>query len=207
MDNLKAIDLILEIKTPTLKENLTIIKNDLIGKNKLSIENKDELYKAALIVKKLSSQINEIVHATGIINCIQKILEDDEIIESLSLASGAEGDGIDLVTNKRIAEFKFAIWQEGNNANGMRKRQVFADCVNLLLYQTEKEKELYVTSFESVSKFLNSKKAKWKNVLSKSGNLDKKLEEYLLDKKQNFETISEIYNYSNVKIIDVTKYL
>jgi hypothetical protein len=45
-----------------------------------------------------------------------KVLDSDEIIESLSLASGADGEGIDLATNK-IAEFKFSKWQI-EKANG-----------------------------------------------------------------------------------------
>src|SRR5205085_11454138 len=100
-------------------------------------------YEAALIVKKVSAQIDEMVHATGIINCLPKILEPNETIEDLSLAAGSEGEGFDLITNKRIAEFKFARWQD-TAANGMRKRQVFADLVNLYLFETKKKKELYV---------------------------------------------------------------
>ena len=51
------------------------------------------------------------VHSTGIIKLLPKILDKNEKILGLSLAAGADGDGIDLVTSKRIAEFKFSKWQ------------------------------------------------------------------------------------------------
>src|SRR5690606_16202856 len=140
---------------------------------KARISSFDELFDAAMAVKLASAQINEIVHAVGIIKTLPIILDDDEIITNLSLASGAEGSGFDLETNKRVAEFKFAKWQDGS-ANGMRKRQVFSDLANLTILKTDKKKELYVVSYDKVIRYLNGK-ANWTNALSKSGNIKLKL--------------------------------
>ncbi len=202
METSKALKIVADFKGENLKQNLNVLRAELIGKGKNQINQPLGLYEAALEVKRLSAQIDEMLHASGIIKCLPLILDDDEVIENLSLASGADGEGIDLVTDKRIAEFKFSKWQEGK-ANGMRKRQVFADLVQLYLNPSKKKKELYVLSYDMVFKFVQSKKAMNKNVLSKSGGLDKRLETHLL--KNNIVAIylNDIYSISNVKIIDI----
>lgn len=206
MEASKALKTIAKFKGENLKQNLNVLRADLIGKSKNQITQPLGLYEAALEVKKLSAQIDEMVHASGIIKCLPIILEKGEIVEGLSLASGADGERIDLVTNKRIAEFKFSKWQVGK-ANGMRKRQVFSDLVQLYLNPTKKRKELYVLSYDMVFRFVQSKKAMIKNVLSKSGGLDKKIAAHLL--RNNIEAVylNDIYNISNVKIIDINTIL
>lgn len=202
----KAIKIVSEFKGNNLRTKLGEIKKDLIGKIKTEISADKELFEAALVVKKMSSQIDEIVHATGIINCLPNLLEENEVIESLSLASGAEGEGIDLVTNLRIAEFKFSQWQS-DAANGTRKRQVFADCVNLFLFESLKKKELYVIGAETIQKFFQSKRASWRKVLSKSGGLDKRLEEYLMEHRIEGENLNDIFSISQVKVFEIKEFL
>lgn len=206
MKTVQALKHIAEFKGSNLKAKLSEIKHDLIGKTKNEISEQKNLYEAALIVKKVSAQIDEMVHATGIINCLPKILEANEIIEDLSLAAGSEGEGFDLVTNKRIAEFKFARWQD-TAANGMRKRQVFSDLVNLYLFPTEKKKELYVFGADRIKKYFESERASWKRVLSKSGGLDNKLSEHLIKNNIDGETLSLVFSLSQVTIIDIDKIL
>jgi hypothetical protein len=203
----KALKIVLEFKSDSLINRLNQLKTETIGKTKNELTDNIPLYNAALLVKKASSQINEIVHAVGILNSLPRILEENEIITDLSLASGASGEGIDLVTDKRVAEFKFATWQEGGSKNGMRKRQVFADYINLTILKTNKKKELYVVSSESIKKYFKGK-SKWKKVLSKSGGLDIKYAEYL---KQNgikeTEYIRDIYSCSEIEIFDIEEIL
>jgi hypothetical protein len=64
----------------------------------------------ALVVKALAGQINVAVHALGILLALPAILEDDEVVEELSLGAGNTGRSFDLETNRRIAEFKFIAW-------------------------------------------------------------------------------------------------
>lgn len=207
MNTEKALKIVLEFKSDSLINRLNQLKAKTIGKTKTELTDNVPLYNAALLVKKASAQINEIVHAVGILNSLPRILEDNEIIIDLSLASGAAGEGIDLVTNKRVAEFKFATWQEGGSKNGMRKRQVFADYINLTILKTDKKKELYVISSESIKKYFQGK-SKWKKVLSKSGGLDIKYAEYL---KQNgineTEYIKDIFSCSEIEIFDIEEIL
>lgn len=198
-----ALQIVSSFKGTDLKQELNKLRGSLLHKGKNDIKEPKHLFEAALEVKRISAQIDEMVHASGIIKCLPYILEEDEIIEDLSLASGADGAGIDVVTNKRIAEFKFSVWQIGK-ANGMRKRQVFGDLVQLYINDSPKKKELYVLSCAMVLKFLNGK-SKWENQLSKSGKLKDKLGDFLTKKKLSSITVNDIYNISEVVVIDIEK--
>jgi len=204
MADKNSIKIIKEFKGSNLKLKLNELKSVIVKGP--SYPDLSEIYNSALEIKKLSAQIDEIVHAAGIIQCLPRILKKGEKVIDLSLASGADGEGIDLITDKRIAEFKFARWQE-SKANGMRKRQVFADLVNLYLHPTTKSKELYVFNVEKIKRFFESKKATWKNVLSKSGGLDNRLEEYLNSKKITGQFLNDVYSISNVSIYDLDEIL
>ena len=199
----KALDIILDFKGNSLTEKLSELKMELIGKSKSEIFTNEELFNAALAIKKVSAQINEIVHAVGIINSLPIILSENEIVTNLSLAAGAEGDGFDLETDKRIAEFKFSKWQVGGAKNGMRKRNVFSDFVNLTILETNKKKELYAVSAKDILKYFNGR-ANWEKVLSKNGRLKDKLAEYLkkIDRTE-IRTLREVFEISNVKIFDI----
>lgn len=207
MNTNKALEIIFDFKGNSLKNRINQLKSATINKTKDEITENVELLNAALIVKKASAQINEIVHAIGIINSLPRILSDSEIITDLSLAAGADGEGFDLVTNQRVAEFKFSRWQDGSSKNGMRKRQVFIDFVSLTMLQTDKKKELYVVNAETIIKFFNGR-ANWENVLSKSGGLKNTFADYLKSKGYNeLTTLKDIYEISNVEIFDIEKIL
>ena len=197
-----ALNIVSKFKGENLKQNLNQLKSKIVGKGKNDILELNNVYEAALEVKKLSAQIDEIVHASGIIKCLPLILIKGEIVINLSLAAGADGEGIDLVTNKRIAEFKFARWQIGA-ANGMRKRQVFSDLVNLYLNPSPLKKELYVFNSEKIISFFQSNRSSWRKVLSKSGGLDKELEIHLAGQKIVANHLNDIYSISNVTVIDI----
>ncbi len=202
----EAISLITEFKGIDLTSKLGELKNKLKGNTKISVLELNNVFEAALELKKISSQVDEIVHATGIIKCLPKILMDGETIISVSLAAGSDDEGFDLVTDKRIAEFKFALWQE-KGPNGSRRRDVYKDFVNLLIYETDKSKELYVFNPSKIKRFLSSKKAQWKNVLSKSGGVEKKLAEFLHHKSVNGIFLADVYSLSTIEIKDMSKYL
>ncbi|WP_139252001.1 hypothetical protein [Maribacter aquivivus] len=203
----RALGIVLDFKGDSLKGKLSKIKSETIGKSKSEIVASEDLFDAALVVKKASAQINEIVHAVGIINSLPKILSENEIVTNLSLAAGAEGDGFDLETDKRVAEFKFSKWQDGGAKNGMRKRHVFADFVNLTILKTDKKKELYAVSAESILKYLSGR-ASWERVLSKSGGVQYKLADYLREiNRTEIKTLREVFEISNVQVIDIEEVL
>lgn len=68
------------------------------------------LLAAAFQLKHAAAQIDEIVHAVGILCSLPEILKKEEVIQSLSLGAGNTGKHFDLETNQRIAEYKFIQW-------------------------------------------------------------------------------------------------
>lgn len=200
-----ALDLVLNFKGEKLQQKLNEIETDLIGKGRKSIPKLPEVYEAALEVKKISSQIDEIVHATGILKCLPQILADDETIVDLSLAAAASGQGIDLVSNKRIAEFKFSRWQE--SSNGIRIGKAFSNLVSLYLNPLPLKKELYVFNAAKVISCFQSSKSAWKNVLSKSGGLNERLEKHLISQGISGIYLNDIYSISGVEVFDIADFL
>ena len=113
-----------------------------------------ELMLASLLIKKNSAQINEIIHAIGILLVLPAILETDERVESVSLAAGNTGKGFDLETDRRIAEFTFIQWQGGSES--IRQNKIFKDFFFLAEESTPKLKELYVCGLDHPTKFFNA---------------------------------------------------
>ena len=202
METDEALIRIAEFKGNSLKEKFRRVKLELLGKGKSDITAHPLLFEAALEVKRISAQIDEIVHAAGIIKCLPLILEPGEVIENLSLAAGAEGEGFDLITDRRVAEFKFARWQ-GERPNGMRKRQVFSDFVNLMLCQTTKKKVLYVYEADKIRTFFSSKKARWRRTLSRRPELCSALEDYMLANSKTGQAMLDVYSQIEIEIIDI----
>jgi hypothetical protein len=209
MELLNSIDLIKSFKNGDLIKVIRALEETLPEKGKTEIENpKPELFFAAKEIKKASSQINEVIHAIGILNALPKILQDEECIKNVSLAAGTQGGRFDLETDIRVAEFKFSEWN--SKGNDSRKRHVVADYVNLLVYETSKQKELYVLSHDRVQDYLCNSQAKWDKVLSKSGGVKGLLTEYLNNipnETKGMETISDIVRLEEISIIDLEPFM
>ena len=136
-------------KNADLTSRISKIENDLSNKNNNFINeylSKNELdagvLQSALILKNSLGQINVIIHALGIINLLKNILDDNEVIEELSIGAGNTNRPFDLTTNKRIAEFKFINWS--GNQDTIRQNSVFKDFFELEVFKTDKKKYLYV---------------------------------------------------------------
>lgn len=203
MEATTAIKLIADFKGTSLQLRLNEIQNQLVGKSQIIDFNQSELFRAALTVKNISTQIDEIVHASGILNSLPVILHENEKIQEISLAAGTGKERFDLVTDYRVAEFKFSHWKK---SNGIRGKKVFADYVNLLLDTSERKKELYVVSFTQVNNFFQSE-AEWKKMLSKSDPLAIRLQKYLIANKLEAETVKDIFKLgeAEIGIFDINK--
>jgi hypothetical protein len=157
------------------------------------------LLMAALIIKKASSQINEIVHALGIVLSLPYLLRQGEIIEYVSLGAGNTGRPFDLETNFRIAEFKFTDWKGGPEA--IRQNQLFKDFYLLAEYDTTKERYLYFVGATIPLKFFNGRRA-LSSVMSRSNKLWATFQQQY---GTQFTTVSDYYHYrqSHVKLVDL----
>ena len=125
----------------------------------------EELISAARTLKALAGQVNVIMHAAGILASLPHILESGEIVESLSLGAGNTGRDHDLVTDRRIAEFKFIDWRPARNT--IRENVLFADVFSVASAETDKRRIVYVLGTEHPMKFLRGGRA-ISSVLSRS---------------------------------------
>lgn len=115
-----------------------------------------EVLEAASMVKKLAGQVNVVIHATGILTCLPRILEPGEVVEYVSLGAGNSGRRFDLETDRRVAEFKFIRWR---GADSIREGALFKDFYLLAEHPTPKGKYMYVLGTEYPLKFLNGRRA------------------------------------------------
>lgn len=194
-----------------LTNTISKIENDLSNQSNSYIstylsnnELDTDVLQSALLLKKSLGQINVIIHALGIVNLLKSILDENEVIEELSIGAGNTNRPFDLITNKRIAEFKFINWSGAQDT--IRQNNVFKDYLELELYKTDKKKYLYVLDKGVVLKFFNNKRA-LNSILSKNettrrnfyniyGNQYKTVSEYYSDNKHKVEII-EIRDIDN----------
>ena len=146
--------------TATIRE----IERSLKGKQRRAAERTiarheidDAVLTGALTIKELAGQIHVVIHAVGMLVVLPHILERDERIESLSLGAGNTGREHDLVTDRRIAEFKFIQWRGG--AESIRQNSLFIDLFNLASAKTERRRCMYVVDREHPDRFLANRRA------------------------------------------------
>lgn len=157
----------------------------------------------ALLVKRLAGQVNVIVHTLGILLSLPAILQDDEVVEELSLGAGNTGRSFDLVTNRRIAEFKFIAWRGG--AEAIRQNSLFVDLYHLAEAETTKTRQLYVTDLVSPVRFLQGRRA-LKSVLSTHGAV---AEEFFARFGGRYQVVRDYWDdvKERVDLINVSKLL
>lgn len=113
----------------------------------------DDLLRGAMALTMATSDLYALVHAAGILVAIRYLLDPDEVIESLSLGAGATGQP-DLVTDRRVAEFKFQRWK--GQSDGARQRELVADVLRLATDDSGKSRELYLLDKTIPERWLGS---------------------------------------------------
>ena len=154
---------------------------------------------AALNLKGIAGQLNVIIHALGILVTLPYILEVDEVVESLSLGAGNTGKTHDLVTDRRIAEFKFIQWRGG--AESIRQNNVFKAFLNLLWDTSRKERQLLLTGTKEAVNFLQGGRA-LSSVLSRDHATRNRFEAIY---GNQYQTVGQFYreHRTNVVIVDL----
>lgn len=176
-------------KGESLRRTIGDLQIGLIQKKKNEISpivngvDVDAAFRAALLVKAASAQVSEVVHALAILLSIPKILEDGEVIESLSLGAGNTGGHHDLETDRRVAEFKIIDWK---GADSVREAQLFKDFFILAESATTKRRFLYITGHNWADKALRGGRD-CKSVLKK------KLLSVLAEKYPDVQTFGDYF--------------
>jgi hypothetical protein len=190
-----AIAQINQFKGHSLTETIAAIESKLTNAGVAGISSVNEsfhinqqLLVAAAAIKRASSQVDIVIHAVGIVCALPHILESDEVVESLSLGAGSAGSDFDLVTSKRIAEFKFINWQGGSEA--VRKKTLFEDYFRLVREQTFKEKYLYLLNTEIPMRFLRGRS----NILRLLDRNNRLKEDFVARYGHTYHTVGEFYS-------------
>lgn len=159
------------------------------------------LLEAATTIKDASRQIDEVIHAVGILKFLPNILQVDEVIDSLSLGAGNTGKPFDLITNLRIAEFTFIYWKGG--AESIRQNKLFKDFFNLAESDTQKRRCLYVLASSIPLEFFNGGRS-IESVLSKNLRLFNTFQEKY---GTRFTRVKDYYDYrkDTVEIVDLSE--
>jgi len=126
----------------------------------------DDLLRAALIVRRDVGRVSDVIHATVISLVLPVILEEGEVVSNRpSLGPGNDPSRpFDLETNRRVAEFKVAVWSGGDM---MRKRGLTADLIHLALDDSGRRPELWAAGAEPL-RFLQTSTSTVGNLLSRS---------------------------------------
>lgn len=124
------------------------------------------LLQAALTVRRDVGRVSDVIHATVISLALPHILEDGEVVSNRpSLGPGNDQSRpFDLETNKRVAEFKVAVWSGGDM---MRKRGLTQDLVHLALNEDERRPELWVAGSDPI-RFLRTSASPVGGLLSRA---------------------------------------
>ncbi|SFL37673.1 hypothetical protein [Geodermatophilus ruber] len=121
----------------------------------------EELLASALLVRQQAGRLNDVVHATTIVQLLPTLLEPGECVRVRpSLGAGNDSSRpFDLETDRRIAEFKLSFWK---GADAMRMRGVFADLVHLAMDDSGRRAQLFVVGARPIH-FLRtgSSSAEW----------------------------------------------
>ena len=149
---------------------------------------------AAGVVKHVSGQINVVIHALGILLSLPHLLEEGEVIKTVSLGAGNTGRAFDLETNLRIAEFKFIRWQGGPES--IRQNALFKDFYLMAEYPTNKRKYMYVLDTSYPLKFLNGGRA-MSSVLSRNVKLEA---EFRAKYGVRFRTVREYFDFRKAEV-------
>jgi hypothetical protein len=160
----------------------------------------DDTLAGALAIKRLSGQINVVVHALGILLALPVILEEGEMVEEVSLGAGNTGRAFDLTTNRRVAEFKFINWR---GADTIRQNTLFVDLYHLAEAETDKRRDLYVTDLVIPTRFLQGGRAIG-SVLTKHGTVSAAFFERHGDR---YRVVRDYWDdvKDRVNLVDITK--
>jgi hypothetical protein len=113
-----------------------------------------KLLSEAFAVRRHLGRLNDLIHAAAMTMALPQILEADEVVAQRPwlAADGDPAHAFDLETDRRVADFKLAVWT-GKDAT--RKRALVQSLVHLAAQPAERRPELYVAG-EAPLRFLHS---------------------------------------------------
>jgi hypothetical protein len=210
MDVVKLIEQIEQFKGGSLTRQIAMLESQLANTPSAEIaamirehQVDGRLFAATLSIKRLSAQIDVVVHAVGILCALPFILAQDEVVQSLSLGAGNAGSEFDLVTSHQIAEFKFIHWQPRGNA--IRNKSLFQDFYKLACEKTDKKKNLYLLETDRPQRFLRGSRV----ILKALHRNPRAVADYSRRFQNQFTTVGDFYTAyrDEVHLVDLSQFL
>lgn len=160
-----------------------------------------DLLDGARLAKRLAAQVDVVLHAAGILRSLPFILDEGEIIESVSLGAGNTGRPYDLETDRRVAEFKFIDWTGGPES--VRQDGLLIDIFQLDTSQTEKAKVMYLTGAEIPLHWLRTTRRKTRECLGRKRRIPARFDEAY--GPTQFEYVNEYWSSieKTVQVVDL----
>ncbi|MEU4674840.1 hypothetical protein AB0F91_44610 [Amycolatopsis sp. NPDC023774] len=161
------------LRSRSLTDGMSELEHALLGADRAAAARVAEvagftelLLQAALIVRRDVGRISDVIHAAVISLALPAILEQGEVVANRpSLGPGNDKSRpFDLETDRRVAEFKVAVWSGGDM---MRKRGVVTDLVHLALDDSGRRPELWVVGTEPL-RFLRTSTSSVDGLLSRA---------------------------------------
>jgi hypothetical protein len=102
-----------------------------------------KLLSEAFTLRSHLGQLNDLIHAAAMTMALPHILEPNEVVAQPPwlAANGDRAHTFDLETNRRVADFKLAVW---TGKDAARKRALFQGLVHLAALPADQRPELYV---------------------------------------------------------------
>ena len=116
-----------------------------------------KLLSEAFAIRRHLGQLNDLIHAAAMTMALPQILEPDEVVAQRPCLA-ADGDpayAFDLETDRRVADFRLAVW---TGKDLTRKRALFQGLVHLAAQPAERRPELYVAGAAPL-RFLQSSRS------------------------------------------------
>ncbi len=152
-------------------------------------------------IKMVLGQLDVITHAIGVLVALPNILDDNERVLELSLGAGNTGRKFDLVTTKRVAEFKLIVWKGGPEP--ARQDQLFKDYLGLMWDTSGKIRQIYLDGTTHALKFLQGGRAV-NSVLKRYQDIAQKFESRY---GSRFKTVGDFFSAhrNEVQILDINE--
>jgi hypothetical protein len=208
---LSAFELVRAFKGQSLANRIAFLERDAEHKSRMDLPAvlteaaiTSALMRSAIEVKRAASQIDEVVHAIGTLLALPDILEEGEIVESISLGAGNTGRDFDLETDRRIAEFTFIDWKGGPES--IRKQKLFKDFYCLAESETSKRRFVYVLGDDHAQRVFTIRSS-CKSMLRKFADLQAELVAKYgaeMTVREYFDTRRHLVAIVNLKLVSPT---
>lgn len=184
-EDLRSLEVFLGFRgdSAQLKHRIRGVEADIVGRSRDDAAASavqwgvdDELLHGAQLAKRLSAQVDVVLHAAGIVRALPYVLHPNERVQYVSLGAGNTGRDFDLETDRRVAEFKFISWMGGPES--VRQDNLLIDLFHLARADTSKRRVMYITGAQIPMRFLSRSTRNTRACLGRRSGVPQRFDEH-----------------------------